>query len=194
MPITLSLFSDSIDALGKLWGAVKGAAALPKAERERYRLSFDQTFATLDAALAAVITTLGALERVDDPGQLANELRGVAYSQTWLDLERRMRLCDQLRVLGRELEPLWAQFSAQLAVQNPAGFRQFMADMQVGEVALADYIARALDQLTHLGQTLNQDHGQLPHAKRTLRGIIHALQAEKRALMDAQIDVWSTVI
>lgn len=194
MPVTLSLFSDSIDALGKLWGVVKGAAALPKAERERYRQTFDQTFATLDAGLAAVIVMLGALERIDDPGHLATEMRGLGHAATWLDLERRMLLCDQLRVLGRELEPLWAQFSAQVAVQNPAEFRHFISDIQRGEIALADYITRALDRLAQLGQALSQDPSQLPEARRTLRGVIRALQAEKRALMAAQVDVWSAVI
>jgi len=48
MPTQISLMSDLIEALGKVVGAVKSLVSLPRAEREKYRQTLDDTHRLID--------------------------------------------------------------------------------------------------------------------------------------------------
>ncbi len=53
------LFSDLIDALGKVVIGLKTLASIPKSERERYRKTMDETYRLVDTTLNMVIIQLG---------------------------------------------------------------------------------------------------------------------------------------
>lgn len=53
------LFTDLIDALGKMAGGLKSIVNLPKAERETMRQMLDQTYRLVDTTLNMVIIRLG---------------------------------------------------------------------------------------------------------------------------------------
>jgi hypothetical protein len=55
----LSLFTDLIDALGKVAGGLKAIVNLPKAEREVMHQTLDGTYRLIDTTLNRVIIRLG---------------------------------------------------------------------------------------------------------------------------------------
>lgn len=64
----LKLFTDVIDALGKVAGGLKGIVNLPKAERETIRQTLDETYSLIDTTLNMMIIRLGGiqLQHTDD--------------------------------------------------------------------------------------------------------------------------------
>ena len=55
----LKLFTDLIDAIGKVAGGLKAIVNLPKAERETMRQTLDETYRLIDTTLNMVIIRLG---------------------------------------------------------------------------------------------------------------------------------------
>ena len=54
----LKLFTDLIDALGKVAGGLKAIVNLPKAEREAMRQALDETYRLIDTTLNMMIIRL----------------------------------------------------------------------------------------------------------------------------------------
>lgn len=64
----LKLFTDLIDALGKVFGGLKAVVNLPKAERETLRRTLEKTHRLIDTTLNMVVIRRGdiLLHAVDD--------------------------------------------------------------------------------------------------------------------------------
>jgi len=58
----LKLFTDLIDALGKVAGGLKAIVNLPKPERETIRRTLDETYRLIDTTLNMVIIRLGDIQ------------------------------------------------------------------------------------------------------------------------------------
>jgi hypothetical protein len=64
----LKLFTDLIDALGKVAGGLKAIINLPKVEREAMRKTLDETYRLIDTTLNMVIRPVGQRQRMDTGG------------------------------------------------------------------------------------------------------------------------------
>jgi hypothetical protein len=62
MTIKSKLFTNLVDALGKVAGGLKAIVNLPEAERETMRQSLDETYRLIDTTLNRVIIRLGNLQ------------------------------------------------------------------------------------------------------------------------------------
>jgi hypothetical protein len=60
----LKLFTDLIDALGKVAGGLKAIVNLPKTEREMIRRTLDETYRLIDTTLNMVIIRLGEIQHL----------------------------------------------------------------------------------------------------------------------------------
>jgi hypothetical protein len=65
----LKLFTDLIDALGKVVGELKAIVNLPKATRETIRQTLDETYSLIDTTLNRGIIRLADLLRVGRPAR-----------------------------------------------------------------------------------------------------------------------------
>ena len=102
----LKLFTDLIDALGKVAGGLKAIVNLTKAEREAMRRTLDETYRLIDTTLNMVIIRLGdILLHAADDDFLREATRLDNYNE-WMQAEREFRLCRSLRVALRETETL----------------------------------------------------------------------------------------
>ena len=102
----LKVFTDLIDALGKVAGGLKAIVNLPKAERETIRHTLDETYRLIDTTLNMVIIRLGdILFNVADADFLREAARLDNYNE-WMQVESAFRLCPSLRVALRETETL----------------------------------------------------------------------------------------
>ena len=88
----LRLFTNLIDALGKVAGGLKAIVNLPKAERETMRQTLDETYRLIDTTLNMVIIRLGdILLLAADDDFLREVVRLDNYSE-WMRAEREFRL------------------------------------------------------------------------------------------------------
>lgn len=62
----IRLFSDMIDALGKVSGGLKAIVNLPKARREAIHLTLGETYRLIDTMLNMVIIRLGDILQPDN--------------------------------------------------------------------------------------------------------------------------------
>lgn len=86
----LKLFTDLIDALGKVAGGLKAIVNLPKPEREAMRKMLDETYRLIDTTLNMVIIRLGdiLLLAVDD---FLREAARLDIYNEWMQAEREFR-------------------------------------------------------------------------------------------------------
>ena len=94
----LKLFTDPIDALGKVTGGLKAIVNLPKAERETMRQPLDETYRLIDTTLNMVIIRLGDLLLLAAADDFLREAARLDNYNEWMQAEREFRLCRSLRV------------------------------------------------------------------------------------------------
>jgi len=89
----LKLFTELIDALGKVAGWLKAIVNLPKAQRETKRRTLDETYRLMDTTLNMVIIRLGdiLLRTADD--DFLSEAARLDNDNEWMQAEREFRLC-----------------------------------------------------------------------------------------------------
>ena len=98
----LKLFTNLIDALGKVAGGLKAIVNLPKAVREAMRRTLDEIYRLIDTTFNMVIIRLGdLLLNVADDDLLREAARLDNYNE-WMQAEREFRLCRSLRQALRE--------------------------------------------------------------------------------------------
>lgn len=100
------LFTDLIDALGKVAGGLKAIVNLPKAERETIRRTLDETYRLIDTTLNMVIIRLGDIQLHTSDDDFLREVARLDNYNEWIQAEREFRLCRSLRVALRETEAL----------------------------------------------------------------------------------------
>ena len=90
----LKLFTDVIDALGKVAGGLKGIVNLPKAEREAIRQTLDETYRLIDTTLNMVIIRLGDILLLAADDDFRREAARLDNDNEWMRAERDLRLCE----------------------------------------------------------------------------------------------------
>ncbi|MDW8224324.1 MAG: hypothetical protein RMJ82_15385, partial [Gemmatales bacterium] len=114
----INLFSDLIDAMGKIGGWLKSMASLPRSERDRYRQVLDDTHQLIHATLTMIILRLGDILRIADEAEFLKEVYGLENYTEWMETERRFRLCQSLRVALRETEGVIADLRGRISTND----------------------------------------------------------------------------
>lgn len=100
------LFTDLIDALGKVAGGLKAIVNLPKSERETIRRTLDETYRLIDTTRNMLIVRLGDIQLQPTDDVVLREVARLVNYNEWMQAEREFRLCSSLRVALRETEAL----------------------------------------------------------------------------------------
>lgn len=100
------LFTNLIDALGKVAGGLKAIVNLPKAERETIRRTLDETYRLIDTTLNMVIIRLGDIQLQPSDDDFLREAARLDNYNEWMQAERELRLCHRLRLALRETEAI----------------------------------------------------------------------------------------
>jgi len=188
------LFSDIIDSIEKVIKGISALKELPQQERNHYREIINDTCVILDSAILLVVNRLGDILMNNDIGKFSEELQTLDNFQDWLKLERDVRLCNNLRVAGREMNSLWSKSSDRLDFQDIKEFKRFMQDIEHGERELANYISLSLARLAENGRLVNRAPLTIDNAKRTVRGVKNALLNERKHLITVQIKLLDEII
>ncbi len=98
----LKLFTNLIDALGKVAGGLKAIVNLPKAVREAMRRTLDETYRLIDTTLNMVIIRLGELLLNVADADFLREAARLENVNKRIQADREFRLCRTLRQALRE--------------------------------------------------------------------------------------------
>jgi hypothetical protein len=116
--IELKLFTDLLDALGKVVTRLKVIFDLPKAEQEKYRQTLDETYRLLDTTLNMVIIRLGDILLKENDSDFLHETARLGNFDEWMQAEREFRLCRSLRVALGETKTLSAKLAGKLTTKD----------------------------------------------------------------------------
>jgi hypothetical protein len=92
----IKLFTDLIDALGKVADSLKAIVNLPKAERATIRRTLDETYRLIDTTLNMVIIRLGDIQLQPTDDDVLREVARLDNYNERMQAEREFRLCRSL--------------------------------------------------------------------------------------------------
>jgi hypothetical protein len=178
-----------LDALSFFASALRtawSAAAHLKEERERVREVVDEAYTLVDGALVLGISRLRDVLRAPDADFLG-EAQALDDFGAWLDLERGVRLCQNLRAAGRELQTLPGKLTATLALHDRAEVERLADQLLRGESAVADALTSAFADIAHDARKAGPaDVAALRERARTRKD---DLQALRRGLVQEQVEM-----
>ena len=188
----LKIFTDLIDAFGKVAGGMKAIVNLPKAEREAMRHTLDESYRLIDTTLNMVIIRLGdiQLQPTDD---LLREVARLDNYNEWMQAEREFRLCRSLRVALRETETLAGRLAGAVSAKD---WDALLLQMQTilateGEVAL--FISQQFQQLANDARSAGQNPGLIQGVRDALTAFHASLVKERHELIKQELKLYGIV-
>lgn len=189
----IKLFTDLIDALGKVAGGLKAIGNLPKAERETMRKTLDETYRLIDTTLNLVIIRLGdiLLEAVDD--DFLREAARLDNYNEWMQAEREFRLCRSLRVALRETETLAGKLVGAVSAKDWDALLQQMQSILATEGQVALFIGQQFQQHASNARSAGQDAKQTQSIRDALTAFRAALIGERHQLIKQETAFYTMV-
>ena len=187
------LFTDLIDALGKVAGGLKALVNLPKAERETMRQTLDETYRLIDKTLNMVIIRLGDLLLHPADDDFLREAARLDNYNEWMQAEREFRLCRSLRVALREMETLAGKLAGAVSAKDWAALLQQMQSILATEGEVAVFIGQQFQQSANDARSANQDAQKTRAIRDALAAFRAALIAERQQLIKQELELYTIV-
>lgn len=189
----IRLFTDLIDALGKVAGGLKTIVNLPKAERESIRHALDETYRLIDTTLNMVIIRLGdVLLQISDDDFLREAALLDNYNE-WMQAEREFRLCRSLRVTLRETETLAGRLASAVSVKDWDALLQKMHAILANEGEVAQFIGQQFQQLANDARIVNKTPQRTQSVRDALAAFRTSLVAERQELIKQELALYEIV-
>lgn len=187
--MNLKLFTDLIDALGKVADGLKVIVNLPKTERETISRTLDETYRLIDTTLNMVIIRLGDILLKETDGDFLREAAQLDNYNEWLQAEREFRLCRSLRVALRETETLAGKVTGALSTKDWDALLHQMRAILGAESDVALFIGSQFQQLA--SDARNTKNAQ------SMRGALAAfrvaLVAERQELIKQELSLYTMI-
>ena len=189
----LKIFTELINALGKVAGGLKAIVNLPKAERETMRQTLDDTYRLIDTTLNMVIIRLGdILLQTSDDDFLGEVARLDNYGE-WIQAEREFRLCRSLRVALRETETLAGHLAGAVSTKDWDALLQQMQAILATEGEVAEFIGQQFQQLASDVRNTVQNSQRTISIRETLSVLRTSLIAERKELIKQELSLYDIV-
>ena len=203
----LNLFTDLIDAIGKVAAGLRKIANFPKNERDKYRKTMDETYRLLDTALNMVIIRLGDIlqpkkdnefisgyiPQLKNDNDLKSEIVDLSNYDGWLKVEREFRLCKSLRATLRETESLRTSLSGKLSTKDWDSLLEQMRAVLSAEYELAEFISQQFKELADSVRDVAPDPQLLDIAKKQVTAFRDALIQEREQLLKQEVELYEIV-
>lgn len=189
----IKLFSDLIDALGKVGSGLKALINLPKSERERYRQVLDDTNQLIHTTLNMIILRLGDILRISDEGAFLQEVYGLENYAEWTETERKFRLCQSLRVAVRETEDLSVRLKGKISTNDWDALVQQMHLILCSEGELANYIGEHFAALAYRARDAQVGSQATKAIQAEVEATRNALKKEREKLLRHEVELLNLV-
>jgi hypothetical protein len=186
----IKLFSDLIEALEKITNALRGAASLPKAERERYRQTMAENYRLIDTTLNMIIPRLGDILLPANAPIFIQEVIKLDNYGDWMRAEREFRLCQSLRAALSELKRFSGQLKAAVSVNDVDALIALMEGTTATEGEVAGFIGNCFQRLANSARTGTAGETML---RQDVSDFRDALLAERQRLIRNEIELYSVV-
>ncbi len=186
----IKIFSDLVDALAKVTDALKGAASLPKAEREQYRQVIGQNYQLLDTTLGMIAIRLGDILLPANQSKFVDEVAKLDNYPEWMRIEREFRMCQSLRAALSEIKHFSGKLKARVSVSDIDALITMMEGTTATEDDVAEFISVRFRDLASAARTTGADVEKL---RQEVQGFRDALLAERRRLIQAETVLYASV-
>ncbi len=186
----IRIFKDIIDTIEQLGKGIIALKNLPKKERQHYRDVLSETYSLLDSAVNLVLCRLGDILQIEDRKDFIKELRLLNNFDKWMDIERNVRLCSNLRATGREMQALGDKLLRRISLSKPYDFERLVRQILEGEGSLADFIGFALSDLANMADMASKSSGGYSKAKQAVRKTRDVLSKERKSLISSEIEFY----
>jgi hypothetical protein len=183
------LFTDLIDAIGKVASGLKALSNFPKAERDKYRKVMAETYQLIDSALNMVIIRLGDILLIGDDSTLIDEAAKLDNNSDWYQVERDFRLCSSLRAVVRETETLRTQLAGSLSAKDWDALLEQMHTVLAAENELAEFISKAFQELALTARTNFPIPPDIKSLKKNVETFRNSLIKERRHLHGLELEL-----
>ena len=104
----------------------------------------------------------------------------------WLNIEREVRICSNLRVARREMSSIINKFKARISIKDVDELQTKFDEILSTERELADYIAFSLQELSELGSF---NDNEVENVKNEIIDFKNALKAERLKLINIEKNI-----
>lgn len=189
----IRIFTDLIDALGKVASGLKAVLNLPKAEREAMRQTLDETYRLIDTTLNMVIIRLGDIALLTSDAEFCKEASRLDNYEAWVKAEREFRLCRSLRVALRETESLVGRMSGAVSIKDWNALLSLMRGVLATEGEVALFIGGHFQRIAGDARTAGQNAQDLGAVRGALATFRAALLAERQQLITQETELYTLV-
>jgi hypothetical protein len=185
----IQLFSDMIDALGKVVGGVKVLTNLPKNERDQYRQLLDDTDQLILTTLNMIILRMGDVLLNTDEAAFLTEVRQLDNFEDWLKAERGFRLCQSLRVAVRETEGLIPRLAGKMSTKDWAALLDQMHRILSTEGQLADFVGREFNNLASAARRAQPASPESAAIRQEVESTRDTLKRQREKLLRQEVEI-----
>jgi len=189
----IKLFSDLIDALGKVMSGLKTITNLPKAERDQYRATIEDTFRLIDTTLNMVIIRLGDIQLEQNKNEFLNEVMKLDNWDEWLKVEREFRLCRSLRVAVREADDLIGKLRSKVSTKDWELVLELMRGTLCAEHEVAEYVGDQFRDLANAARLTNGHTQDIQTIRAQVQDFRDAMNGERRNLIRLESELYENV-
>lgn len=181
------LFTDLIQALGKVAGGLKAIVNLPRVERDTMRRTLDETYRLID-------TTLNIIRLGDIPDEdFLREVARLDNYNEWMQAERELRLCRSLRVALRETETLAGCLTGAVSANDWGALLLQMQTILATEGEVALFIGQQFQQLANDARSAGQDAQRTQSVRDEIAAFRGSLVAERQELIKQELALFEIV-
>jgi len=189
----IKLFTDLIDALGKVTTGLKTVFNLPRSERDEIRNILADSYRLIDTTLNMLIIRLGDILLVENQNNLLDETMRLDNYEGWLKAEREFRLCMSLRTALRETESFIGKINDAVCIKDCNAMHLMMKEILATEGELATFISMQFNKLAYDALDALKDPQKIQSVRESLTAFREALIKEHLQLINNEIILVSVV-
>lgn len=189
----IKIFSDLIDAIGKVAKGVKAIADLPKMERDKYRQTMDETYRLIDTTLNMVIIRLGDILLLNSDNEILPEVERLGNFDEWHRAEREFRLCKSLRATVRETETLRTRLTGKISAKDWNSLLDLMNSVLATESEVAGVLADEFSALADAASKAAPDTPDADAVRKDVEELRTTLIEQRQKLIQQEIKLYAMV-
>ena len=190
----IKIFSDLLDAAGKVFSAIKTIANIPKAEKEKYRQTMSETYLLMDTTLNMIILRLGDIGLIGNDADFLVEAKKLDNYDQWIKVEREFRLCSSLRIAVRDTEMISKKLLGKMSAAEWDDLLNIMRSTLAAEGDVAYYISNKFHSLAAAAGKASPSTQEIKSIRDQVSEVRDIMKVERQRLIQLESDLLSFAI
>lgn len=182
----LKIFTDVVEALEKITKALIELKNIPRNKRTEYREAVAKSYQLLNTATNLIILRLGDVLLLEKQAAFAAELRKLDNNADWMNLERDVRLCSNLRDVHGAMDGLLSRM-IHFRGRDWSNARELVDRLLEREGTLADYIGGRLSHLSRMAKNAETSVSGYRRARTAVERVRDSAKKERARLLRSEL-------